>query len=104
LKLINILFNQPGNIANYMYLGFIGMMGINAIFPHLIETLVLKRYAPGLLTGILLNLPIACVIIIHYLRKGINGYYFILSMIMVTGIILFSLRYFFKLGEKLIKF
>jgi drug/metabolite transporter (DMT)-like permease len=104
VTLINILFNQPGNIANYMYLGFIGMMGINAIFPHLIATLVLKRYAPGLLTGILLNLPIACVIIIHYFRKGINGYYFILSMIMVTGIILFSLRYFFKLGEKLIKF
>ncbi len=104
LTFANILFDQPGNIASYIYLGFIGMMGFNAIFPHLIATVILKRYAPGLLTGILLNLPIACTIIIHYLRQGINGYYLILSMIMVTGIIFFSLRYLFKLGEKLIKF
>jgi hypothetical protein len=101
---VNILFDQPGNIANYIYLGFIGMMGINAIFPHLIATLILKKYAPGLLTGILLNLPIACIIIIHYLRKGINGYYLLLSFVIVTGIILFSLKYLFKIGEKLIKF
>lgn len=26
----------------YIYLGFIGMMGLNAIFPHLVATIVLK--------------------------------------------------------------
>jgi hypothetical protein len=101
---VNILFDQPGNIPNYIYLGFIGMMGLNSIFPHLVATLILKKYAPGLLTGILLNLPISLMLIIHYLQKGINIYYLILSIIIVTGLILFSLKYLFKLGEKLITY
>jgi len=70
ITLVNILFDQPGNILNYVYLGFIGMMGLNSIFPHLVATFILKKYAPGLLSGILLNLPISLIIIIHYLQKG----------------------------------
>jgi hypothetical protein len=101
---INILFDQPGNITNYLYLGFIGMMGLNSVFPHLVATLILKKYAPGLITGILLNLPISCILIIHYIEKGINVYYLVLSILIVTGVILFSLKYLFRLGEKLIKY
>jgi hypothetical protein len=101
---VNILFDQPGNISNYLYLGFIGMMGLNSIFPHLVATFILKKYAPGLLTGILLNLPISCFIIIHYIQKGVNIYYLILSIVIVTGLILFSLKYLSKLGEKLVKY
>lgn len=101
---INILFDQPGNIPNYLYLGFIGMMGLNSIFPHLVATLILKKYAPGLITGILLNLPISCILIICYIEKGVNVYYLILSILIVTCVILFSLKYLFKFGEKLIKY
>jgi len=101
---VNILFDQPGNIPNYIYLGFIGMMGLNSIFPHLVATLILKKYAPGLLTGILLNLPISLIIITVYLQKGINIYYLILSIAIVTGLVLFSLKYLFKLGDKLLNY
>jgi hypothetical protein len=104
ITLVNILFDQPGNILNYVYLGFIGMMGLNSIFPHLVATFILKKYAPGLLSGILLNLPISLIIIIHYLQKGINIYYLILSIVIVSSFIIFSLKYLFKLGEKLIKY
>ena len=58
VTIADILYNEPGNIPNYLYLGFIGMMGLNSIFPHFIATLLLKKYAPGLITGILLNLLI----------------------------------------------
>jgi hypothetical protein len=101
---VNILFDQPGNIPNYLYLGFIGMMGLNSIFPHLVATLILKKYAPGLLTGILLNLPISCFIVIYYIQKGVNIYYLILSIGIVTAFVLFSLKYLFKLGDKLVQY
>jgi hypothetical protein len=104
VTIADILSNEPGNIPNYLYLGFIGMMGLNSIFPHFIATLLLKKYAPGLLTGILLNLPISLIIIFVYLQKGLNFYYLLLSIAIVTGLILFSLKYLFKLGDKLLNY
>jgi hypothetical protein len=104
ITLIDILTNNYGSTFNYIYLGFIGMMGLNSIFPHLVATLILKKYVPGLITGILLNLPISLVIIIRSIQSGINIYYLVLSIVVVTGLILSSLKYLFKLGEKLIKF
>lgn len=104
ITLIDVLTNNYGSTFNYIYLGFIGMMGLNSIFPHLVATLLLKKYAPGLITGILLNLPISLVIIIRSIQSGINIYYLVLSIVVVTGLILSSLKYLFKLGEKLIKF
>lgn len=104
ITLIDVLTNNYGSTFNYIYLGFIGMMGLNSIFPHLVATLILKKYAPGLITGILLNLPISLVIIIRSIQSGINIYYLVLSIVVVTGLILSSLKYLFKLGEKLIKF
>ena len=104
ITLIDVLTNNYGSTFNYIYLGFIGMMGLNSIFPHLMATVILKKYAPGLITGILLNLPISLVIIIRSIQSGINIYYLVLSIVVVTGLILSSLKYLFKLGEKLIKF
>jgi len=104
VTLVDILSDEPGSIPNYLYLGFIGMMGVNAILPHLVATLLLKKYAPGLLTGILLNLPISIVIIKEYLHKGVEVYLLILSIAIVTGLVLFSLKYLFKLGEKLLRY
>jgi hypothetical protein len=104
ITLIDLLFGSAGNIPNYLFLGFIGMMGINSIFPHLVSTIVLKKYAPGLITGILLSLPISLIIIIRYIQNGINIYYLILSFIVVSSLTLFSLKYLFKLGAKLIKY
>jgi hypothetical protein len=104
LTIIEILDNNPGSILSFAYLGFIGMMGLNAIFPHLIATLLLKRYAPGLITALLLNLPISIIITIRYISAGINVYLLILAILIVSGLILLSLKPLFKAGEKLIDF
>lgn len=104
LTIIEILYNNPGSILSFAYLGFIGMMGLNAIFPHLIATFQLKRYAPGLITALLLNLPISIIITIRYISAGINVYLLILAILIVSGLILLSLKPLFKAGEKLIDF
>jgi len=49
--------------AKYIYLGFILVMVVNVFFPHLIATIVLKKYAPGLITGLMLNAPLGVYIL-----------------------------------------
>ncbi|MDR3627179.1 MAG: HXXEE domain-containing protein [Ignavibacteriaceae bacterium] len=98
---LDILFYNPGNILHYFYLGFIGMMGINSIFPHLAATLVIKKYSPGLLTGLFLNLPLSIIITAEYLNTGINPYLLITSIVIVSSSVLVSLKYLFKLGHQL---
>ena len=101
---IEIINNTPGSVFCYIYLGFIGMMGLNTIIPHLAATILLKKYAPGLITALLLNLPLSIIIIARYIDAGINIYLIIVAILVVTGIILSSLKPLFKLGEKLIKY
>jgi len=101
---LDVVYGYPGNVYNYVYLGFIGMMGINTIFPHLLSTIVLKKYAPGLITALFLNLPLSALIIITYLANGTRVLYLIISILIVSGIVLFSLKYLFKLGNMLLNF
>lgn len=104
VTVIEIINNTPGSIFSYIYLGFIGMMGLNTIFPHLAATILLKKYAPGLITAISLNLPLSIMIITRYLSTEMDVYLIIVAILVVTGIILSSLKSLFKLGEKLIKY
>jgi len=104
LTALDILFGFPGNFFNYLYLGFIGMMCINTIFPHLLSTIVLKKYTPGLITALALNLPFSLILIFGYIEKGINIYYLLVSIIIVSGVVLISLKYLFKLGKILLNF
>jgi hypothetical protein len=104
ITLIEILDNDMGSILSYTYLGFIGMMGLNAFLPHLTATLLLKKYAPGLITALLLNLPFSIIIILRYIEAGIDVYYLIIAVLIFTGIILALLKPLFKLGDKLIRF
>jgi hypothetical protein len=99
-----IIENIPGGIFSYIYLGFIGMMGLNTFLPHLAATIILKKYAPGLVTALLLNLPLSIIIILRYIDAGINVYYLIIAVLIFTGIILALLKPLFKLGDKLIRF
>jgi hypothetical protein len=77
------IFAPSSSLSRYVYLGFILMMVANVIFPHLIATLLLKKYAPGTITGILLNAPIG----IYILTRGINGTDELIFVI-VAGVIL----------------
>ena len=99
------LFFNEVVILRYIYFGFVGAMILNAIFPHLIATIVLKRYAPGVITGILMNVPCFSFLIIFAIKENvISTFEVIISTAVVGGTILAALPIFFKLGQRLTMF
>ena len=89
LTALNFLVGDLGSIVNYMYLGFLGMMVINSIFPYLVSTIVLKKYSPGIITGLFLNLLFSLILMVEYcdydddfqsssfpLKKNSSQYYY----------------------------
>jgi hypothetical protein len=95
------IFASSYALSKYIYLGFVLMMVANVIFPHLIATIILKKYAPGTITGILLNAPIG----IYILIRGINHIneliFVIISGVILAIIILLLINYLFKIGKNL---
>ncbi|QBK24508.1 HXXEE domain-containing protein [Ureibacillus thermophilus] len=94
-------FMPASELAKWFFIGFIGSMIVNAIFPHLIATILLKRYAPGLLTGLFLNIPINSFIIVQMLQNNyITWTELILSTIAVGSLLLALIPLLFKAGER----
>ena len=104
LTAVDFIIGSPGDLINYIYLGFVGMMGVNVIFPHLFATVVLKKYAPGLLTGMLLNLPLSMIIIYWHIQNGIKIVNLLAAIVIVAIFILSSLKYLFRIGRKIIDY
>lgn len=103
LTFISIMCGQTITTIGYIYTGFVVMMCLNSIFPHLLATIALKKYAPGTITGLLLNLPIGLVIIIKNVENGIIIYKLVIVTIIILILTLALLRLLFKLGKRLIE-
>jgi hypothetical protein len=58
-----------GSIGAYLVSGYALAMLLNVVFPHVLATLVLREYAPGTLTALLLNLPVCALLLEHALRE-----------------------------------
>ncbi len=84
-------------VLRYMVLGFIGMMALNVFFPHLIATIALRRYAPGLLTGFIFNLPISYVILFNSVKTGLNIWFIALSTFVVSLLTILFLNIWFHI-------
>lgn len=50
---------EPESLSVYLVAGLAVVMLANVIIPHLGATLQMRVYAPGLITSLLLNLPVA---------------------------------------------
>jgi hypothetical protein len=48
----------PQGVAWYGFAGYVLAMMANAVVPHLLATLALRRYMPGTATALLFNLPL----------------------------------------------
>ncbi len=92
---------SSNSLSKFIYSGFILMMVVNVIFPHLLAAVMLRRYAPGLITGVLLNLPVG----IYILRREITNLSdmtgIVIASVIISIITLFSLKYLFLAGGKL---
>jgi len=102
LTFIFLVLGNTNEIIKYLYFGFLMMMCFNAIFPHLIATIVLKKYAPGTLTGLLLNLPVGLYLIFVKYGDQLVVYKLIIGFVVITVATLTSLRPLFKLGKRLL--
>jgi hypothetical protein len=87
-------------ITKYIYFGFLGAMIINVIFPHFLATIVLRKYAPGLISGLLLILPINGGILYKAMGKNVISFTEIFISSIITGaILLISLPILFRIGK-----
>ena len=96
-------FANDNIFAQTIYYGFILMMALNVLFPHLIATIVLKKYSPGLVTGLMLNLPFGIFLVQQGLSRGNNLIYIFVAALLITIIMLTLINFLFKLGGKIIE-
>ncbi len=54
----------------YLVAGYALTMLLNVLFPHVLATLVMRRYAPGTVTALLLNLPITVLLLRQAIEDG----------------------------------
>ena len=57
-------------ILRLIFFGVLGMMILNAFVPHLAATIALRRYAPGLVTGLFLMVPVDSIILTQAIADG----------------------------------
>ena len=95
------VFGSAYTAAKYIYLGFILIMIVNVFFPHLIATIVLKKYAPGLITGLLLNAPLGIYILIKKINDLNELIYVIIALVILAVVFLLLINQLFKLGKYL---
>lgn len=57
-------------VGAYLLAGYGLAMLLNVFLPHVVATLVMRRYAPGTLTALLLNLPVTLLLLHQGLREG----------------------------------
>ncbi len=103
---ITALFYMKGkrSIPGYLYFGFNFGMLVNVFVPHLAAAFVLKKYCPGLLTGVLLLAPTTS----WLLKVGYqNGYFgmhrFFIISIPFAILIAVSISILFKAGRAIKK-
>jgi hypothetical protein len=56
---------DAGSVAACLMAGWGLAMALNALFPHLLVSLVMKKYMPGTATGLLFNLPLGGLYLYH---------------------------------------
>lgn len=102
---LSYLYIPESDFIKWIFIGFLGSMILNAIFPHLIVTVLMKKYAPGLLTGLFLNVPINSLVIHQMFAENLILWKELIISTLVVGIILLALiPILFKVGGKVSPF
>lgn len=91
--------------CRYSVSGYALAMLLNVVFPHVAATIALRKYAPGLATALLLNLPVT-VWLLHraFDQDLIDPTIFIYTGPLTVLVILVSIPVLFRTGRKLSAF
>ena len=57
------------SLGAYLVCGYALAMLLNIVYPHVLATVVLREYAPGTLTALLLNLPVSVLLLAMAFRE-----------------------------------
>ncbi|WP_147533340.1 HXXEE domain-containing protein [Bacillus marasmi] len=92
-------------VIKWAFIGLLGSMIFNAIFPHLILTIFMKTYAPGLATALLLNIPINS-IILYKLHKSdfVSLKEIVISTVIIGLILIAMIPILFRTGDLLLRY
>ena len=63
-------WNGPRTLALYLLSGIQGIMLANAFVPHLVGTIILRRYTPGVVTAVLVVIPFSILWFRRILERG----------------------------------
>lgn len=92
-------------VFKYAFLGFVGGMIVNVIVVHLLSTIIVRKYSPGLVTGIFLLIPFDTLILLNAINMGITGIYEVIVSTAIMAVLLIAIiPVLFKLGNILIDF
>ena len=58
------------SLGAYLLCGYALAMLLNVAFPHVLATLIMRRYAPGTATAVLFNLPVTVALLGRALMEG----------------------------------
>lgn len=95
-------FSGPQTIWVYITCGYMFAMWLNVFLPHVLATIDLRRYCPGVVTGVVLNLPInAWLIYLGLQQQWISLEKFLYISPLTVIAILFSIPVLFFTGKKL---
>lgn len=92
-------FAFPDSPATPVFHGFVCMMMLNVFVPHLLATVMLRRYAPGLITGLTLNLPVGALLLY---RAETPLYEVLLATVAVTLTTLLLIKLCFRYADRLL--
>ncbi len=96
------LFSEKYFFSKLLYFSFVAMMVLNVIFPHLLATILLRKYAPGLISGLLLNLPIGLYLIIENINSREEFLNLALATVIFSIIMIALIKLLFRVGKKII--
>lgn len=98
--------NGKESVGAYLLEGYALAMLLNVFFPHVLATVVMRRYAPGTLTALLLNFPVTVLLLrqgfkekyIHMNRFARIGPLVIIGLLAAIPVLFFIGRILFQVG------
>jgi hypothetical protein len=58
------------SLWTYLWFGYVVTMLANVLVPHVPATFIFRSYTPGLVSAVLVNLPVMTFLLVHALRDG----------------------------------
>ncbi len=86
----------------FVITGFAGMIFLNVFLPHLLATILLRKYSPGIITGLFINLPLTVLILNKMTHSQILSVKQLIVTIVIGGLIGVFLAFtFLKIGKRI---